>query len=158
MITTSGRFIGYQSNRSMSMLPEWSSMKKLYVCGSFRFISDMEKLERKLKEEGIGYHMSKKKDTQGILGCLKKIDRSDVVYIVNPEGYIGKSVSVDIGYAYAKNKSIYALHTIDDPSVMGLIDDTLSSKALINLLKEAHLQKGELQRPIYPFPRKGNTS
>jgi len=38
---------------------------------------------------------------------LKKINDADVVYIVNPEGYVGKSVPVDIGYAYAKNKSIY---------------------------------------------------
>ena len=65
-----------------------------------------------------------------------KIDDADVVYVVNPEGYIGKSVSVDIGYAYAKNKSIYALHLVNDPPVMDLIDNILSPEALINFLKE----------------------
>lgn len=82
-------------------------MKKLYVCGSFKFVQEMEGLERKLKAENIQFQVSKEMDSRGILGCLKKIDDADVVYIVNPEGYIGKSVSVDIGYAYAKNKSIY---------------------------------------------------
>jgi hypothetical protein len=51
-------------------------------------------------------------DSRGILGCLKKIDDADVVYAVNPGGYIGKSVSVDVGYAYARNKSIYAMHSV----------------------------------------------
>jgi nucleoside 2-deoxyribosyltransferase len=111
-------------------------MKRLYVCGSFRFIREMEKLERKLKEENIKYQMSKKMDRRGILGCLKKIDDADVVYIVNPEGYIGKSVAVDIGYAYAKNKPMYVMHPVDDPPVMDLIDNVLSPEALIGFLKE----------------------
>ena len=70
----------------------------------------MEKLESRLKEENINYQISKKMGNRGILGCLKNIDDADVVYVVNPEGYVGKSVSVDIGYAYAKNKSIYIMH------------------------------------------------
>jgi hypothetical protein len=112
------------------------SMKKLYVCGSFRFTHEMEELERQLKEENIQFQISKKTDSCGILGCLKKVDAADVVYIVNPQGYIGKSVSVDIGYAYAKNKSICVMHAVDDPPIMNLISDVLSPKALIDFLKE----------------------
>ena len=111
-------------------------MKKLYICGSFKFVREMEGLERRLKGKSIQFQASKKMDSRGILGCLKKIDDADVVYIVNPGGYIGKSVSVDIGYAYAKNKSIYALHPVDDPPVMDLIDNILSPGALIDFLKE----------------------
>jgi hypothetical protein len=111
-------------------------MKRLYVCGSFKFICEMKGLERRLKGENIQFQTSKKMDSRGILGCLKKIDGADVVYVVNPGGYIGKSVSVDIGYAYAKNKSIYALHPVDDPPVMDLIDNVFSPEALIDFLKE----------------------
>lgn len=111
-------------------------MKRLYVCGSFRFTREIENLERELKEENIEYQISKKMNTRGILGCLKKIDDADVVFIVNPEGYIGKSVSVDIGYAYARNKPIYVMHPVDDPPVMDLINGVLSPKSLIDLLKE----------------------
>lgn len=118
------------------MMHEGSVMKRLYVCGSFKFMREMEGVERKLKKKGIPFQVSKKMDSRGILGCFKKIDGADVVYIVNPEGYIGKSVSVDIGYAYAKNKSIYALHPVDDPPVMDLIDNILSPRALIDFLKE----------------------
>ena len=110
-------------------------MKKLYVCGCFRFVREMEELEGRLKEENVEYQISKKMDSRGIMGCLKKIDNVDVVYIVNPEGYIGKSVSVDIGYAYARNKPIYVMHLVDDPPVMDLINGILSPKALIDFLK-----------------------
>jgi hypothetical protein len=115
---------------------EGKAMKRLYVCGSFRFTREMEELERGLKEENIEYQISRKLDSRGILGCLKKIDDADVVYVVDPEGYVGKSVSVDIGYAYAKKKLIYVMHRGDDPPVMDLISGVLSPKALVALLKK----------------------
>jgi len=118
-------------------MSEGNVMKRLYVCGSFKFAREMEGLERRLEEENIPFQVSKKMDSRGILGCLKKIDDANTVYIVNPEGYIGKSVSVDIGYAYAKSKSIYAMYPVDDPPVMDLIDDILSPTALINFLKKS---------------------
>ena len=112
-------------------------MKKLYVGGSFRFKREMEKLERKLKEENVQFQISKEMNSRGFVGCLKKIDDADIVYVVDPHGYIGKSVSVDIGYAYAKNKSIYVMHAIGDPPIMNLIGEVLSPKALIDFLKES---------------------
>jgi hypothetical protein len=99
----------------------------------------MEELEHMLREENLTYQISKEMDSRGILGCVKKIDDADIVYIVNPEGYIGKSVSIDIGYAYAKNKAIYVMHQVDDPPVMDLVNAILSPKALIDLLKEDSL-------------------
>jgi nucleoside 2-deoxyribosyltransferase len=111
-------------------------VKKLYVCGSFKFVREIEGLERKLKSKNVQFQLSKKMSSRGILGCLKRIDDADVVYIVNPRGYVGKSVSVDIGYAYAKNKPICALHPVDDPPVMDLINEVLSPEELIDFLEE----------------------
>ena len=111
-------------------------MRKLYICGSFRFAREIEELERMLDEENIEYQISRKADNAGILGCLKKIDEVDVVYIVNPGGYVGKSVSVDIGYAYAKNKPIYAMNPVEDPPVADLMAGVLSPESLIDLVKE----------------------
>jgi hypothetical protein len=116
-------------------------MKSLYVCGSFKFKREMEELERKLKQENIQFQMSKKIESRGILGCLKKIDGADIVYVVDPQGYVGKSVSVDVGYAYAKNKSIYVMHLVDDPPIMELVTGLLSPKALIDFLMEGSLEQ-----------------
>jgi len=74
-------------------------------------------------------------DRRGIIGCLDKIDDTDVVYVVNPGGYIGRSVCVDIGYAYARNKPIYAMHLIENPPGMNLIQAVLSFEELISFLK-----------------------
>jgi hypothetical protein len=115
-------------------------MKSVYVSGSFKFTQEMERLESGLRKERIDYRMSKKRDSDGILGCLRRIDDADVVHIVNPEGYVGRSVCIDIGYAYAKNKPTYVMHKVDDASVMELITGVLSPKALIDFLKEtSHL-------------------
>jgi hypothetical protein len=111
-------------------------VKRLYICGSFKFLHEMAGLERKLKGKNVQLQASKKMDSRGILGCLKRIDDADVVYVVNPGGYVGKSVSVDIGYAYAKNKLICALHSVDDPPVMDLVDEVLSPEELIDFLEE----------------------
>jgi hypothetical protein len=111
-----------------------NAMKKLYVCGSYKFEREMDNLASKLAERSVAYEISKK-NNRGILGCLSKIDDSDVVYIVNPEGYVGKSVSVDIGYAYAKNKRIYAMCPVTDPPVAGLISGVVTPDALIDLIK-----------------------
>ena len=64
-----------------------------------------------------------------------------MVYVVNPEGYVGKSVCVDIGYAYAKNKAIYVMHSIDDPSIMDMISGILSFEELISFLKQGNASK-----------------
>jgi nucleoside 2-deoxyribosyltransferase len=87
---------------------------------------EIEELEAKLSKENIEYCVSKKMDSRGILGCLEKIDEADVVYVVNLGGYVGKSVCVDIGYAYARDKPIYVMYLVDDPPVMNMIHGILS--------------------------------
>ena len=113
-----------------------TATKKLYVCGSFRFLREIEELEGQLQREKIEYVASKGKDSHGIRGCLEKIDAADIVCVVNPGGYVGRSVSVDIGYAYARGKPIYVTHAIGDPPVMNLLSGVLSRKKLIELLKK----------------------
>ena len=112
-------------------------MKVLYVCGSFKFIREINELEGKLEEENIEFRMSKKMSRRGILGCLEKIDEADVVYVVNQDRYVGRSVCVDIGYAYAKGKPIYSMYPIDDPPIMSMVKGVLSFEELINLLKHS---------------------
>jgi len=111
-------------------------MRRVYACGSLRFVDKIEELETRLKKENIECIASKSKDARGILGCLEKIDSADVVYVVNPEGYVGKSVCLDIGYAYAKNKLIFVMCSVDDPPLMRLIDGTLSFEEVISFLKK----------------------
>ncbi len=109
-------------------------MNKVYVCGSFRFSSAMEDVERVLKDGGIDCLVSKSAGSEGLLGCLRRIDGSDAVYVVNPGGYVGKSVSLDIGYALAKNIPVFTMNPVEDPPIMDLLSGVMSPESLLRCL------------------------
>lgn len=91
-------------------------MKIVTLCGSMRFENQMQRIALEL-ETKHGYCVIQpifSPDTVLTgedLNCLakahfKKIDISDIVYIVNIDGYIGESVSKEIQYAKEHNKKI----------------------------------------------------
>jgi NTP pyrophosphatase (non-canonical NTP hydrolase) len=45
---------------------------------------------------------------------LDAISRSDFLYVVNPEGYIGKSAALEIGFAVSRNTPVYSSHKPED--------------------------------------------
>jgi hypothetical protein len=42
------------------------------------------------------------------------IDNSDMLYVCNPDGYIGLSAALEIGFALSKNKNIVFMHEPSD--------------------------------------------
>lgn len=53
---------------------------------------------------------------------LRAIGKSDFLYVVNPEGYIGESVALEIGYALSKGIPIYALAPPREAVFLSLIN------------------------------------
>ena len=49
--------------------------------------------------------------SNGIDGCLQRIREADITYILNFDGYVGKSVAMDIGYALGLGKSVYRVRS-----------------------------------------------
>lgn len=43
------------------------------------------------------------------------IDEAEIVYFITPDGYIGTSCKLELGYAIAKNKLIYFSEQTNDP-------------------------------------------
>ncbi len=91
-------------------------MKIVTLCGSMRFVDKMQKIALEL-ETKYGYCVLQpifdsdikltENDLENLAKAhLKKIDISDIVYIVNIDGYIGDSVSKEIQYAEEHNKQI----------------------------------------------------
>ena len=132
----------------------------MIVClsGSFKFISEMLEIEKLLIENGIqclspvphSYRKGatpseftedwnslseeqKLEESQRIQKEYfhQKVDPADMVYVVNPGGYIGASVTLEIGYAYAKKKPLFAMEPIAEYTVLGLIDRVLSPVELV---------------------------
>jgi nucleoside 2-deoxyribosyltransferase len=101
-------------------------MKSVVLCGSRRFKKELREFAKKLKEKGIvvyePYLHSGKKEWESLSDSYKdfvylglthdhfyKIKKADVVFVYNKGGYIGNSTTLEIGYAVACDKPIYAL-------------------------------------------------
>jgi len=137
------------------------AMKKVCLCGSFRFFDQIVQVERFLTNKGVAcyaprpfqfrdqqhpsyfgnewdslsYSEKLNESKQAERAYLEKIDKADVVYVINPSGYVGKSVIFEMGYACAKGKIIYSLEPIEDFVVMSLVQQTISPEDLVKILK-----------------------
>jgi nucleoside 2-deoxyribosyltransferase len=74
---------------------------------------------------------TREEEEMGTKEHIENVKQTDIIYIVDTNGYVGRSTSVEIGVAYGLGKEIYALERINDPAVDILIDDVLSPQELI---------------------------
>jgi len=151
----------FLKNPKRNKIAQVPDVKTVYLIGSFKFYADMLEIQKNLAMEGIRCFVpqpSKHRDPtdpsklllsshgqpretlvkdayESIIRCFRKIDECNIIYVVNKGGYIGKSTLLDIGYAYARKKPIYALETVDDLAVQSLLKTALPSK-LVRIAKE----------------------
>ena len=95
--------------------------KVITLCGSIKFKEEFLKMQEKLTLNGNivltpNFFQSIKKEeineqTKKMLDEMhrQKIDMSDVIYVINVNGYIGESTKNEIEYAKSKNKEILYL-------------------------------------------------
>ncbi len=102
-----------------------SKRKVVTLCGSVRFWDKIQEMNERLELEneyvviGITPHVMNRdftKHEEDILDELHrvKIDLSDAIFVVNVDGYIGKSTSEEIAYAKEKGKEIIYLEDIEE--------------------------------------------
>lgn len=101
-------------------------MKSVVLCGSARFSKEMRAFAEELRNYGViafePYLLKKEDEWQSLPSQYKKlalmglthdhfyrIKTADVVYIYNKNGYSGVSVTLELGYAIALGKIVYAL-------------------------------------------------
>jgi len=73
----------------------------------------------------LDYSIAKENLTQEMMQKLCRdefdaIDRSDALYVLNPGGYIGTLVKVEIGYALGRRKPIYFSEPANSPDLDAL--------------------------------------
>jgi hypothetical protein len=69
-----------------------------------------------------------------IMQHLERIDRAEYICVFNKGGYLGNSVVMEIGYAYAHHKPVYALAPIHDPFLMPLVRAVVSIEELLHVV------------------------
>ncbi len=72
---------------------------------------------------------------EAITRHLERIDRADLIFVFNRDGYLGNSVAMEIGYAYARRKPLYVLTPIQDLLLMNLVTAVVSMEALLQLAR-----------------------
>jgi len=101
-------------------------MKTVVLCGSRRFKPGIRDFAKRLKKLGVvvyePYLHSGQDEWEKISGDYQKfialglthdhfykIQMADVVFVFNKDGYAGNSTTLELGYAVASGKPIYAL-------------------------------------------------
>lgn len=131
--------------------------KKVCLCGSFKFFTKMIEVEKLLVDKGVTCDTPRPFEFRDQLqpSCfektwdylpyedklafsrkaeqtyLEKLEEADIIYVINPSGYVGTSVLFEIGYALARGKDVYSLEPIQDYAIMGLIKRAVTPDALV---------------------------
>ncbi|MBT4604729.1 hypothetical protein HOC01_03755 [archaeon] len=113
------------------------------ISASIKFKKEIEEVARILDELKIPYllpvmDLPKELETPDMIPKLvadhfEKIDKSKSLLVVNPTGYFGNSVKVEIGYAKGVGKKIYFLEKTNQPELDCLADDFISINELHKL-------------------------
>ena len=128
-------------------------MKSIVICGSRRFKNEVKKFTQELQKLGVDvyapHHHSGQDDWENLpkeyqkfvaLGLTHdhfyKMRMADVVFVYNKGGYSGPSTTLEIGFAVALAKPIYALENDSELCRHTLFREIISSpKELSKLLK-----------------------
>ena len=106
-------------------------MKTVVICGSRRFKKEIREFEGNLVKAGVivfSPYLHEGKDEWDKLSLqykkfvalglthdhFYKIRMADVVFVYNKDGYAGASTTLELGYAVALGKPIYALSDKDE--------------------------------------------
>lgn len=92
-------------------------------------------LPTSLKEGKFDKKTLTKWEGEGAFGHLANIRKSDAVYIFNKGSYLGPAVTVEIGFALALGKPIFAKAKVADITVTNFIKAVVSPLKLPKFLK-----------------------
>ncbi len=122
-------------------------MKSVCICGSFRFYEEMVEFRNALLARDVVCEwplpgpprdpraMTADEARDAITRHLERIDQADWMYVFNQDGHIGNSVVMEIGYAYAQRKPVYALAPIQDQFLMALVHGVVSVEDFLQLVQ-----------------------
>jgi hypothetical protein len=111
----------------------------VFVAGSRKFFRDIENFIALCRKNGIKASNAGKpsgpdtfeSEKAALLRAFRRIDKSDAVYVIANGGYIGKTVALEIAYAFAKKKLVVSSETIEDFSARSLVSKVMAAGKFI---------------------------
>jgi len=120
-------------------------MKSIFIAGSRKFYDEIEKLVESLNENGVRAETAgkseKKEDTpesekKALLSAFGKIREADTVYVYAKGGYAGKTVCMEIAFAYSLGKEIISSEILSDFSARSLVSKVIPPEEIIKHPKD----------------------
>jgi len=122
------------------------TMTDVILSSSARFYPIVIELRDELQRAGLSVQtpnlkfvaasVSPTRKRQLTVDFLAKISKSRVVCVVtDASGYVGRSVSLEVGFAYAIRKPLVCLQDLEDPAISCLCKKLSSANALIRFTR-----------------------
>jgi hypothetical protein len=115
-----------------------SAIGALTICSSSRFYETAQSLAKEMTSAGITVYtprfdfneevveVSKEDEINITHEFLRKIEKSDAIYVIDQEGYTGRSVCIEIGYASALGKKVLLSEPPAENAVHALTSDVVA--------------------------------
>ncbi|MFJ8028829.1 hypothetical protein [Streptomyces sp. NPDC096311] len=112
----------------------FGEVKTVTVCSSSKFYDTARLAAEKLEQHGVTVFTPRFEYSEEFVEVtveekmfltrdfLSKIQRSDAIYVIDEEGYTGRSVCIEIGYARGAGKIVLLSEEPVEHAVMALAD------------------------------------
>lgn len=119
-------------------MTDLTEIKTLTICSSSKFYDIARALAKEMIDAGLNVFTPRFDFNEEVVAVtmadkislthefLHKIDRSDAIYVIDQDGYTGRSVCIEIGYASALGKTIVLSEPPAENAVLALTSEVVA--------------------------------
>ena len=115
-----------------------ATIKTLTICSSSKFYETVQTLAKEMTSAGLNVFTPRFDFNEEVVNVtmadkisltnefLRKIGRSDAIYVIDRAGYTGRSVCIEIGYASALGKVVILSEPPSEDAVRALTSEIVA--------------------------------
>lgn len=119
-------------------MTDLTGIKTLTICCSSKFYETAQALAKEMTDAGLNVFTPRFDFNEEAVAVtmadkislthefLRKIDKSDAIYVVDQDGYTGRSVCIEIGYASALGKTVVLAEPPAENAVRALTSEVVA--------------------------------
>lgn len=113
-------------------------IKTLTICSSSKFYETAQNLAKEMADAGLNVFTPRFDFNEEVVNVtladkirlthefLSKVGRSDAIYVIDQDGYTGRSVCIEIGYASALGKVVILSEPPSENAVRALTNEVVA--------------------------------
>jgi len=121
----------------MTSVTDLTRISALTICSSSKFYETAQSLAKEMADAGLIVYTPRFDFNEELVEVsmadkidithefLRKINKSDAIYVIDQEGYTGRSVCIEIGYASALGKAVVLSEPAAENAVRALTSEVV---------------------------------